>query len=1003
MSYNLRKTTGYLSIIALLNGSYAPLYAQGGNLHSDIEDGANRSRHISRQKPSTSMEDRGQQFVASVADRIASWIPQGVKSYLTTLGEETTSLVNGKTPMEVDYSNSTFWQALFETELEAVKAKPTPDGLEALKEFKGVVLEGLLSPRIYEEAFQYLQSQKAQGFGRKAQKSFKRALRKDPELLKAHFYKDLLETFDSEESLEGFEAVCAYYKGLQSSLDHTEVLFDILGLLKKHKDNFNLSRSGFVKLSRPVAKALRSYKEELSAIKAQRREEKENLNPLKHLPFYNEDELPETFNSSLPPKPEEYKDEFSALDAVVLGVAGSIYKGMKFAINNPGKAITLGLMAQAGVAAAMSAFSVPSAKRMGAQKPRPEEERHHFPKRAIGDEFQINQVITADQYAPSVAVLPGGNAFTVWPGQQVGNWDVYGRFFSPNGTALANELQINQVTTADQYAPSVTALSNGNAFVAWHGDQTGNLDIYGRLLSPNGTTLTNEFQINQITTGNQANPSVAALPNGNAFVTWYGYQTGNYDIYGRIFSPSGSALTGELSINQVTTGDQYDPSVAALPNGNAFITWRGNQAGDYDILGRLFFPNGTSLTNEFAINQVTTGGQYDPSVAALFNGNTFVVWRGDQTGNDDIYGRILSPSGNALTGEFQINQNTTGIQTHPSVSVLSNGNAFVAWRGDQTGDANIYARLLSPNGSVLTDEFQINQITTGDQDYPSVSAYPNGNVLLAWQADQTGNYDIYGRILTADYLDSLIPPSPAVPLPAPGVIPPSSPPETPPVFLPVSIPTAGPAPVPTLMPTPMPTPLPVPVPQTPLPEALPPSVPPIAPIMLPSAPPIELPMLNQPHAPETIPMAQTPPLNSDLPIPVIVGGSVAALGAIGLCAGGTWCVVNHKKKKKKTSQNIPMSEYSTFPHGQTSQSNDVHLSVHQTNYVPIPGKDDAMFLQGESAVQPKGVPASTIYTGLSGQPPQGSAGNYANLPNARIKNLQSEYDKFDTLDISKDE
>ena len=154
MNHNLRKTAGYLSIIALLNGSCAPLYAQKGGLETDDQ----APRHpIQQQRKTVTWEEWGQQRATSLADRIASWIPQGVKSYLITLGEETTSLVNGKTPMEVDYSDPAIWQALFETELEAVKKNPTSDGLKALKEFRGVVFDGLLSPRIYEEAFQDLQ------------------------------------------------------------------------------------------------------------------------------------------------------------------------------------------------------------------------------------------------------------------------------------------------------------------------------------------------------------------------------------------------------------------------------------------------------------------------------------------------------------------------------------------------------------------------------------------------------------------------------------------------------------------------------------------------------------------------------------------------------------------------------------------------------------------------------------------------------------------------------
>jgi hypothetical protein len=58
------------------------------------------------------------------------------------------------------------------------------------------------------------------------------------------------------------------------------------------------------------------------------------------------------------------------------------------------------------------------------------------------------------------------------------------------------------------------------------------------------------------------------------------------------------------------------------------------------------------VTDDFMINQNTAGTQYNPSVAALTNGNAFVVWT---IGNWDIYGRIVAPNGTALTNEFLIN------------------------------------------------------------------------------------------------------------------------------------------------------------------------------------------------------------------------------------------------------------------------------------------------------------------------------------------------------------
>ncbi|MGL4426708.1 MAG: hypothetical protein ACRCUQ_03025 [Alphaproteobacteria bacterium] len=312
--------------------------------------------------------------------------------------------------------------------------------------------------------------------------------------------------------------------------------------------------------------------------------------------------------------------------------------------------------------------------------------------RPVTDDFLINQNTTGEQNEPAVVPLSNGNAFVAWTGIQAGAYDIYGRVLASNGTAIANEFRINQVITGDQLGCSLGTLSNGNVFVVWF---SGSTNIYGRVLGPAGGAITNDLLLSQnAASASYPSLSVSALSNGNTFVVWTGTQIGTADIYGRIFAPNGTALTNDFLINQNTTGIQYASRVAALSNGNAFVTWHGNQAGNADIYGRVLAPNGTALTNEFTVSQVTTGNQYYPSIAALSNDNVFLVWYGDQTGIADAYGRVLSPDGIALTNDSLINQNTTGNQVPFSVAILSNGNAFVTWYGDQTGDRDIYGRVF---------------------------------------------------------------------------------------------------------------------------------------------------------------------------------------------------------------------------------------------------------------------------------------------------------------------
>ena len=199
--------------------------------------------------------------------------------------------------------------------------------------------------------------------------------------------------------------------------------------------------------------------------------------------------------------------------------------------------------------------------------------------------------------------------------------------------------------------------------MAWNDDRTGTYDIYGRVFFPNETALENDFLINQITTNEQSYPSVSELTNGNVFVAWYDSRSGTYDIYGRVFFPNGTALGNEFIINQDTTSDQHFPSVSRLINGNVFVAWQDSRSLTYDVYGRIFSSNGTALSSDFIINQNTTNYQGNPSVAGLTNGNVFVAWDGDQDGTYDIYGRVFFPNGTALGSEFIINQITTNSQS----------------------------------------------------------------------------------------------------------------------------------------------------------------------------------------------------------------------------------------------------------------------------------------------------------------------------------------------------
>jgi len=740
MIYQAKKLLCYTTSIALLTSSLTPVYA-GPNLHNNAqEDLADGERHRPRLLVP---EDGLSEEVKTSAEAVQTWAPEFIKNLATHTYNKMSSMFEPTENASSHDLNSLkeYFAEDFAEEIEDIKT--SQPNRKRLIDLQNIVWKGELSPYQYDKGLKELKPHVSKTLLNAAQDQFQTKLKSFPAFLNGNFQRDLITYLEdtragnthvgnnqhTQQPIEDFEDLLNYYRGIQNPLDYTNILVDFRRIIQKNKHPLSLTDLQYGALNRAIVKAVKQRDaREYSALKAKSRFVQ---SALQELPYTGED-LPEGFNSSLSSIAKkdvikgDYFSEPLSLMTTFKGLAQGAYNGMKYAIEHPGQAITLGLAGQVAASAALNVS--------------------RNLKRAIGDEFQINQNTTFDQYVPSVAGLTNGNAFVIWEGTQTGNLDVYGRVLFANGTALSNEFSVNQNTTGNQFDYSVASLTNGNVFVAWQGDQAGDSDIYGRIFSADGVALSNEFGINQAIFNPQIFPSVASLTNGNAFVAWANLNA--LDISGRIFSANGTALSNEFTINQVTTSVQLDPAVTGLTNGNVFVAWEGLQTGDYDIYGRIFAANGAPLSNAFTINQVTTSVQVIPSVASLTGGNVFVSWMGDQTGTYDIYGRVFSANGGALSNEFGINQNTIGIQQLPSVAGLTNGNAFVTWDGTQTGNGDIYGRLFSANGAPLSNEFTINQVTTSNQTNPSVASLTDGNVFVAWNGDQTGDYDIYGRIIT---------------------------------------------------------------------------------------------------------------------------------------------------------------------------------------------------------------------------------------------------------------
>lgn len=158
--------------------------------------------------------------------------------------------------------------------------------------------------------------------------------------------------------------------------------------------------------------------------------------------------------------------------------------------------------------------------------------------------------------------------------------------------------------------------------------------------------------------------------------------------------------------------------------------------------------------DEFLVNTYTTGNQLNPSVSGTSDGGFVVVW--ESYGQDGslwgVYGQTYDDAGDPNSDEFQITEYTTRDQQLPDVAGLTDGNFVVVWQSNQrdgSGDG-VFGRIFDTDGyPVNTDDFRVNTYTTGSQSYPRVAALPDGFVVV-WQSEkQDGNgLGVFGQRFT---------------------------------------------------------------------------------------------------------------------------------------------------------------------------------------------------------------------------------------------------------------
>jgi hypothetical protein len=376
-----------------------------------------------------------------------------------------------------------------------------------------------------------------------------------------------------------------------------------------------------------------------------------------------------------------------------------------------------------------------------------------------GREFQVNLYTQNDQGSPSAVFMNGGKIAITWDsyGQAGAGYSVFGRLINPADPTEGGEFLIHQADPEDQRYPNVAALQDGGFVVCWNGKGRDGFpySVAGQIFDPAGSKKGAEFIVTSSDLYPQWLPGTAALSGGRFAVSWasdWRYDP-EFSVFGQLFNGSGAKTGEKFQINTLKRYYQGGPQTSALAGGGYVVCWQAwEQDGIGSVYGRIFGDNGENKGEEFRIN-LSSDDQWRPSVAALEGGGFVVCWQKRKLNGSGsgVCGQVFDGAGRKIGGELQIKNFSREIQWRPAAAALPGGGFVVCWQSDERDNEGygVFGRLFNSSGESLGGEFRISDRIRNDQQGPKVSSLSAEGFLVYWasQNPNTGDSDIYAKVL----------------------------------------------------------------------------------------------------------------------------------------------------------------------------------------------------------------------------------------------------------------
>ena len=332
----------------------------------------------------------------------------------------------------------------------------------------------------------------------------------------------------------------------------------------------------------------------------------------------------------------------------------------------------------------------------------------------VGDLVSITRAPIV-QECPDVAAGQGQYLVTWQEPSTVSGYELFAQRYRPDGTRVGPVITLS-AAPASVYCP-VAAWNGSNWLVVWTDGRSGSQDVYGTVVSADGSVDLAGGSVISAEAGAQRRPAVAGTGSGWV-VAWGDFRNGNEDIYAARIAANGTVRDPDGLPVTTAPGWQQAPAVASM-GGATLVAWTGPA-----VERRLLRADGS-----FAGGSVRLGtSSSDSQVAAAASGTRFAVLFSSYVSNNRaVRLALVHPDGAAAGTRVLMRPQDHGADGLPAQDLTFDGSRFVFTVSSSYSDfPNAHGVWIGTVAGV--------QVFTGGAPAsfypPRVSALPAGRSLL---------------------------------------------------------------------------------------------------------------------------------------------------------------------------------------------------------------------------------------------------------------------------------